>query len=123
MHVSGKGQTNRIKSHNHGGGNNLQERTNWPYRGIATSRTHDELLSDADYTCVSATKPVPPPTVAGALTSMRWEMYDDLPRLYAVYRCNMDHVMGGAVESVNLYCRHGNWIGDIPVCIPLTDGE
>ena len=75
-------------------------------------KTHDEWLSESDYTCARRDSHVSPPRVKNAIYFTKWARIDDSARLYTVYRCRR-----GRMEGYNkMYCKEGSWQGKAPSC-------
>lgn len=103
----------------HGGGNRETSRRR------NKNKTHEDWLSEADYSCIQDRRTVPPPAVINARRSTSWAMYGGRPRLYTTYRCKWGYVARPAADVTgNLYCRRGVWVGTAPFCQRfVSDGK
>jgi len=84
------------------------------HKGI---KTHEEWLSESDYSCASPDQHVAPPRVQNAVYFTKWAISGDSARLYTVYRCRRGHLAG----YNKMYCQAGRWRGKKPTCeVPGT---
>ncbi|KAK2188501.1 hypothetical protein NP493_130g01008 [Ridgeia piscesae] len=79
------------------------------HKGI---KTHEEWLSESDYSCASPDQHVAPPRVQNAVYFTKWAISGDSARLYTVYRCRRGHLAG----YNKMYCQAGRWRGKKPTC-------
>ena len=101
----------------HGGSRVRSRRNRQRSGGKNMNKTHEDWLSEADYSCIQDRHTVPPPAVINAHRSTSWAMYGGRPRLYTTYRCNWGYVARPADDVTgNLYCRRGVWVGTAPFC-------
>ncbi|EDV40049.2 uncharacterized protein Dana_GF10324 [Drosophila ananassae] len=77
------------------------------------------LVASLDMSCAEH-KIMPPQISHGRVVNFERRRNGEKVFLVAYYSCNSNYQFE-KVDDTMMFCSHGNWVGNIPTCLPLVD--